>query len=109
LKPKRQRRDGEDRRNLKRRALRDIEDREWDEEYRHLDEETPELPDEDGLGDLNRKAALIRTAVWESRQGNPLCGSLPDSANRCRRRGGGCGEWARLLRERIVHALSLGS
>jgi hypothetical protein len=47
VKRKKQKRDAEDRRNLKRRALRVIEDREWDEEIKHLDDDESEWPEEE--------------------------------------------------------------
>lgn len=49
MKRKKRRRDSEDRRSLKRRALRDIEDREWDEEFRHLDDYLSEWPEDEGV------------------------------------------------------------
>ena len=45
MKAKKRKRDAEDRRNLRRRTLRDIQDREWEEESRHMDDDVSEWPD----------------------------------------------------------------
>lgn len=51
MKRKIRRRDAEDRGNPRRRALRSIEDREWDEESKHLDDDVSELPEDDGIAE----------------------------------------------------------
>jgi hypothetical protein len=45
------RKEAEDRRKPRRRALRDIEDREWDEESKHLDDDLSELLEGDGIAE----------------------------------------------------------
>jgi hypothetical protein len=49
MKRKKPRSDSEDRRNQRRRALRSIEDREWDEESKHLDEELSDWLEEEEM------------------------------------------------------------
>ena len=49
MKAKKRKREAEDRRDLRRRTLRDIQDREWEEESRHLDDDLSELPDDEGI------------------------------------------------------------
>ena len=48
MKRKKQTRDAEGRRNPRRRALRNIEDREWEGESRHLEEELSDWPEDEG-------------------------------------------------------------
>jgi hypothetical protein len=49
MKRKKQSRDADGRRNPRRRALRDLEDREWEGESRHLDEELSDWPGDETI------------------------------------------------------------
>jgi hypothetical protein len=51
VKRKKRKRETEDGRNPRRRALRSIEDREWDEESKHLADDLSEWPEEDGIAE----------------------------------------------------------
>jgi hypothetical protein len=51
MKRKKQRRDAEGRRNPRHRALRDIEDKEWEGEFRHLDEELTDWPEDEAVSE----------------------------------------------------------
>lgn len=51
MKTNKRRKDAEDRRNPRRRALRSIEDREWSEESKHLDDDLSEWPEDDGIAE----------------------------------------------------------
>ena len=51
VKKKSRKREAEDRRNARRRALRSIEDKEWDEESRHLDDDLSELPEDNRISE----------------------------------------------------------
>jgi len=51
VKKKTRRREAEDRRSSRRRALRSIEEREWEEESRHLDDDLSEWPEDNGIAE----------------------------------------------------------
>jgi hypothetical protein len=51
VKTNRRRRDAEDRGSPRRRALRSIEEKEWDEESKHLDDDLSEWLEDDGIAE----------------------------------------------------------
>lgn len=51
MKTNRRRRDAEDRGSPRRRALRSIEEKEWDEESKHLDDDLSEWLEDDGIAE----------------------------------------------------------